>query len=289
MPCRYQVQAAQRCAQLLGNTRSSRHQVDSVYRQAATDGLFPKDALRGGELLLSKIGLITYENGWLAPSEEIDALEGLDDDEATELTLLKLFEIEQPTWFWTSVTSEAVTTEFIPQQDASSLEQLVPDPERREAFLLRLARKFDAEHAVIDGDRGERYVVKECKRLLSETGFERLTHLVRQLSLESDMLGYDVRSPSTSGSTARLEVKTTRRQKPLKIYLSRNEAEVARRDDGWYLVVCLIHEDERHDKVLGYCQHRDFADQLPTDSPLGRWESCKISVDDLTLMAGLPL
>lgn len=287
LPYRFHVQAAQRCAQLLGEDRTSRHQVDSAYRQAVTDGLFPTGALREGESLLARIGLITYEDGWVIPTDAIRALEGLDDDEATELTILKLFEIELPTWFWTSVSSDAVTTEFIPQQDLTSLERLIPDPERREAMLLRFARKFDAERATSDGDRGERHVVKECKRILSEAGLEHLSSQVRQLSLESDQLGYDVRSPSTSGSTVRLEVKTTRRRNPLKVFLSRNEATVASNDNCWYLVVCLIYGDE--DKVLGYCQHPDFADQLPVDSPPGHWESCKISMDSLALVDGLPL
>lgn len=142
----------------------------------------------------------------------------------------------------------------------------------------RMAVKVDALARAEVGAAGELALVK----LLSSCVDAR----VRHVSTESDAYGYDI---AVSGDLGvwHLETKSTTRRGRLIIYLSRHEFETARIDSDWRLVVVLL---DASYAALGVATVRRewMFDVVPEDhSPLGRWESIRLSPPREALEAGL--
>jgi hypothetical protein len=97
-------------------------------------------------------------------------------------------------------------------------------------------------------------------------------------------------TPTLSGGTARLEVKTSSQAAGavVRFFLSRNEALVGQEDPHWYLVLCAAREDETD--ILGWCRPQRYTHLLPTNTdPDGEWVSCRLSIPVAYLEPGLPL
>ena len=84
-----------------------------------------------------------------------------------------------------------------------------------------------------------------------------------------------------------LEVKSTTRRGRLIIYLSRHEFETARNDPTWQLVVVLLDTDYSPVGVATVRRDWVFAVVPEDHSPLGRWESLRLSPPRDALGAGL--
>ena len=142
----------------------------------------------------------------------------------------------------------------------------------------RIAVKVDAQARAEVGAAGELALVE----LLSSCLDARVQHV----STESDAYGYDIAVSGDAGIW-HLETKSTTRRGRLIIYLSRHEFETARIDSDWRLVVVLL---DASYAALGVATVRRewIFDVVPEDhSPLGRWESIRLSPPREALEAGL--
>ena len=150
----------------------------------------------------------------------------------------------------------------------------------------KFARKFDAEHRLEIGRRGEEEVVRKLHQKLP-TKFH---HGIRHVSLLDDSVGFDIETPSIEDPNKHvfLEVKTTTRLGPkFNFFLSRNEANVAGRNPNWYLVLVAISDNQPI--ILGRLKFESFKELLPKDvSENAHWESVWVSLNSLTVTKGLP-
>ena len=249
------------------------------YWQRATGGVFGPGDLAAGQQLLIEVGFLLERGDTLVPMPELaELLEGTAEDAAAILSAR---------WAAAEVDS-GQNREEAEQQ----LLVAVDDPEAREELLLALGRRFDDAARRRVGEIGEELVVRAAREELRRLGRADLARAVRRVSLISDQLGYDVTAPRLAGPPRRLEVKATNQvaeRESITIYLSRNEADVARRVPEWALVICEVEDVETRDgRLLGWCAHRSFEADLPSDTDRGRWEQVRIELDPSHLVPGLP-
>jgi hypothetical protein len=205
------------------------------------------------------------------------------------LLLLELLANRTPAWLLVATSTGDLEPELVPSEAARQLEDVVTDPNRREALLLALGRRHDPTFQAAVGAVGERTVVDECRRLLRESGQPHLAEKVAQVSLVSDALGYDITSPTLSGGVRRLEVKTMRASRvQLRLFISRNEYETGLSDPDWRLVVCRLTAEEAAE-ILGSCRADQLEPLVPVDSPGGEWREARLELDSHALDPGLPL
>lgn len=255
--------------------------VHAGYTHYSSGGVYPPEDLRLGEQLLLALRLLREEDGHLYPSGDVGEVIAAADPDAHELLLVRALEFTQPAWL--------TEHESAPEEVAATVAQLIPDPERREAFLLALGATFDDSARTALGSRGEDAVVELLKDELIGFGRESLANDVRRVSLVSDALGYDIVAPRLDETKRRIEVKTSGRagEGLVRIYLSRNEAEVGRRDPAWSLVVCRLGADDAI-LIVGWCRGSALEPYLPSDRPAGRWVQAELEIPEAILIAGLP-
>jgi hypothetical protein len=190
-----------------------------------------------------------------------------------------------------AVTHQQQTAQWSTDEASAELEVLIPDAARREELLRALARRFDDEQRRLIGAIGEELVVTALRAELNGLGYPDLARSVRHLSLESDQLGYDIAAPRIAGADRLIEVKaaTAIEGGVASIYLSRNEAEIARRYRDWSLVLCLVTDQVRREgAVVGWQAASALEPAFPIDSPGGRWESAALWLGVSSLVPGLP-
>ena len=260
------------------------------YVRLPTDGLYHADDLERGELLLLQCGLLISKHRVLYPTDRLRALVNLPKDEAAQMLLAVVVEIAPPIWIHTAVRGDVVWPEFISEDDERILAQVIPDLDRREAFLLALGNRFPRSLLQCEGELGECMVVQQSRRDLEDVGQYDLAAGVTRVSLISDQLGYDVVAPTIGGKPRRMEVKTTTcaAHSLIEIHLTRNEAVVGLRDPSWALVICRVY-DGRAEEIVGWCRAEALALFFPKDiHARGTWETVKLLLEREMLISGLP-
>jgi hypothetical protein len=276
LPSAYVAQAALHAASLIDVEGSLVSQARESYWHKASGGEFSAASIAVGEQLLLDTGLLVERDGRLhltQPLEEI--LDGSIEDALFSLALEASSMPQGP----------------VDPQPAVGLEDLVPDPERREELLLSRAQRFDDRQRRLVGEIGEELVLAAARQELHELNRGDLARRVRRVSLESDALGYDISAPRLIGRPRMLEVKaTTRAEDPLRIHISRNEARTGTDYPDWSLVVCHVADVEaRTGELRGWCAASAFSARLPLDPDQGRWEQAEIEISSGELMPKLPL
>lgn len=273
---RHIARAALHVAAILGRERSSLVVVRESYWRRATGGVFSVADLVVAEDVLVAGGFITRADGMLMLSPLLYTLvDGAEDDAIDVLTVslfggLGLSPVEH-------------------NEIAEQLEELVPDPMRREALLLALGRRWDDDLRREVGEIGEEIVVANAKAELTALGHSELANAVRRVSLISDQLGYDVVAPRIGASPRLLEVKATTASSGGLVFISRAESDAGSRLIDWALVVCSVRDVlDRTGEVVGWCQRADIDALLPQDVPGSRWQSVAIELERLVLQPGLP-
>jgi hypothetical protein len=251
------------------------------YTRQASGGVYPPADMQRGECLLIEAGLLHDEDGTFRSSEALAAIVAVEESVACEALLAHCMHREPPAWLLELPIQ-------VPEPDRSALRELLPDPARREAFLISLGRVHDATQREALGVLGEEHVAAVARGELEALGRDDLASAVRRVSLVSDQLGYDVVAPRMSGDSRRLEVKTAGRTLDglAHFYLSRNEAEVGRRDPQWALVYC--ERVSERTELVGWCGGPALEPYLPTDAEGGRWRVAEMSLPLPTLSVGLP-
>jgi hypothetical protein len=245
--------------------------------------------LREAERTLIEIGLVERDGERLRPAPELAACTA-GGEESPEPLLALVLDREAPLWLRTVVPDgSTVRTELMPEDANAALASVIPDPARREAFLLARAIKVETRERALLGGEGEEAVVAACRAQLVELGAGELAAAVRRVSPVSDELGYDVTAPRGDGSIRRLEVKATRSSADtVRAYVTRNEIETGLADPDWFLVVA--HRTHAGDwTVLGHTAAAPLQALLPCDSDSrARWQTAvlRLAMDDLE--RGLP-
>src|SRR5215218_2238441 len=125
--------------------------------------------LRAAEQALIEIGLIAPDGDELRPAPEFAACTAGVEAESGEPLLALVLEREAPLWLRTAVPDDAtVRTELLPEDVSAGLEAVIPDPDRREAFLLARARKVETVERELLGGEGEEAVVAACRAQFAE-------------------------------------------------------------------------------------------------------------------------
>jgi hypothetical protein len=249
------------------------------YWRRATGGLFAPPDLELGERLLVDCGLVEERMQTLYP---LPALEGILDGafgDAVAAICARVAELS------------AARTSFAPEMLAHGLEDLIPDPKRREELLRALGRRFDDTHRRLLGAIGEEVVVKALRTELVSLGYPDIARDVSHLSLETDQAGYDISAPRIVGESRLIEVKATMSSETeVDIHLSRNEIETGlcyERD--WSVVLCRITDvDRREADTVGWCPVNQLTPMLPNDVRGGRWETAVVTLVVGELIPGFP-
>lgn len=282
LPTAHLIRAALHAAGLIDAYGSPVPAAQSAYILYPSDALYPPGDLRLGEQLLLDCGLLLEKDGYLYRTARLTEIVALEDDEATAITFESavLVAVANPVAFGAGNDG--------PQHVRELAAELITDPDRREALLLALGRKYDdALHSAL-GLGGEEFVVTRARDELTGLGRQDLAAGVRRLSEFADDLGYDVIAPRFGGAR-RLEVKTSRYTSEglFHFYISRNEWDTGLRDPDWALVGCRINSDDGIE-LLGWCRAVALEPYVPMDSEGGRWVSAELEVPDTLLQSDLP-
>jgi hypothetical protein len=262
--------------------------MNAAWPRTPTDAVFSPDDLRAGIDLLAETGLLGISNGSVLPEPPLLSLLAMNAADACEQLAGRLLEARRPLWLTAAIGEGGVSPELVPDDVFRALAQLIPDPSRREAFLLAMGRRFTEDDRRRVGNVAEEAVVRACRDELAAAGRGDLAEKVARVSLVSDQLGYDIAAPRNGGAR-HIEVKGTRaRGTTISIFLSRNEAAAAMHDPDWSLVVCKVGDDDTGD-VAGWTTARTIADRLPADPARGgAWQSAEVYLDTAELTGGLP-
>ena len=280
-PPAHLIRAASHAAGLIDAYGSSVAAVRHGYGHYPSGGLYPPEDLKRGERLLVDCGLVQERDGILYPTAQLSAMVALSLAESIPLLVACALSTAAPAWL--------AGHEPIPDEAASAIRELVPDPDQREAMLLALRNRFDPEALAALGARGEEAVLCAARAELEELGYSDLAARTQRVSLISDQLGYDVVAPRADGTVRRLEVKTMgRRDDQLaRFILTRNEVETGRRDQHWALVLCRAQGDKSV-AIVGWCREATLEPYLPVDGPSSMWREALLTVPYTLFHASIP-
>lgn len=281
LPPAHLIQAALQAASLLdrrGSTIADAH--ESYWRQATGGTLQPADLMRGQQLLII-CSLIEERRGVLHPNPELLELLAGTIEEATAHIIYRF------------LTSSVITITAPPAVSGPRLNELVPDPARREELLVLLDKRFDDSLRREVGAIGEEIVSVAARDELHLLGHSELARQVRRVSLLSDQLGYDVSAPRLNSTSRLLEVKATttmHSDNEITIYLTRTELEAGLRyANQWALVICHVTSvNNRRGDIIGWCGAAALAEMVPTDKCNARWETTSMHIPPELLEPGLP-
>lgn len=288
LPGWQQVRAAVRLAPALAGPLSSPRARQEMFRRLPTGGLLGVEDLAAGEMLLVRLRLLTEGPGpgELVATPGLTVVAALPHDQACALVVRTVLTADAAPWASAAITGGTPDYTVVPEGARRLLNGL--DPDEREAALLAAARRADPEGRAAAGERGEALVVQHAREELEAAGRPDLARQVRQVSIVSDQLGYDVTAPTSDGRhTRRLEVKTA--GSGLRVHLSRTEADVGASDPAWALVVCSGNDTSEHLELAGWCRGVDLLPLLPTDRHArGRWADAVLALPSGLLRPGLP-
>lgn len=289
VPTPHVLRAALKAGSALDGSGTAVEVAYQSYLRLPTGGLYHSQDLLMGEWLLIECGLVRREADMLYPSQQLHHLLSLGEEDACELLLAAALNERPPLWLYAAVQGDAVSPELIPDDDTETLAEVIPSAARREALLLALGRRYDPTRNATLGNLGEELVMAESRAQLQAAGRPDLAEKVQRVSLISDQLGYDVIAPTLSGSSRRMEVKTTARAGGLiEVTIARNEALVGLRDPCWALVACRVGQSGAV-HITGWCRGSALGSLLPTDKdPRGRWASAALTLLPDLLSPGLP-
>lgn len=275
LPSRHTAEAAIHVAATVDARGSRIDDAEESYWHRATGGRHPPADLAMGQALLVDLGLLIEDGEVLRPTAELnELLSGTAEDALADIV------------------GRAIAATPLDRIDKQAIIASIPDSDRREQLLLQLALRHDDQERAAVGAAGERLVVAEARAELQRLARADLAREVRQVSLISDQLGYDVRAPCLQGPPRRLEVKAT--VQPLDtsladVFLTRNEARVGACLGEWKLVLCHITDvDQALGSIVGWWSYDILAPRVPLDVDGGIWQQAKITLAIGDARPGLP-
>ena len=191
VPNPHLLEAARKVARLLDHEPQVLTTFRMHLKHLPTDGLFTLDNLLQGEEILVQGGVAARDGVSIRLLGHRPS--------SVELLAAKFMEVSPPSWLGIATRNGDLNLSMIPPDEAKTLADLFGDPERRDAFLLALHRKFDDAFRRAMGETAELLVLASCKEQLSLLGAPTLAEQVLHASLISDQLGYDIRTPTVAG------------------------------------------------------------------------------------------
>ena len=168
--------------------------------------------------------------------------------------------------------------EFMPEPVLAAADALGVDRSTAWRCALSLGQKIDLERRQLVGYLGEIAIVEYLRQQNA---------LVDHVALRADGYGWDVEATGPGG-VFHMEVKATTSRARLRIYLSRNEFEVASRDPAWILVIAHIDREGRLLRVA-HVPTAALSQFVPQDTHgSGRWQSCSIDFAPTYVLPSLP-
>ena len=291
LPTQHLLRAALRVVGMVDRGGENSGTLDAAYSNDPSDGAYRSGELKLGERILERCGLLALDAGSLRLLPGARNIARLPEAEAFALLVERWLREEQPLWLSMAVGS-GVRWEYVPDDAFRRLTEIIPNLAERDRLLLAAARRVDPDRLHELGRDGERHVVAWCKNRLASHDRPDLVRRVVRVSEISDQLGYDVLAPDLTGTPLHIEVKTQAGQRnPMRVFLSRNEAERARRDPQWILVLCERHLDGTV-CLRGWCRYDGFRRSLPRDpaaTESGRWVTVELRIAREALADGVPL
>jgi len=170
------------------------------------------------------------------------------------------------------------TPDDLPEDAIRAAAALQLDLAYAHSRISSLAQKVDTEERERIGAEGE----QELVRLLRSTTHTRVDHI----SEWSDGHGYDI-AVTAPGLELHIEVKSTNRRGNVRIFLSRNEFEVMKRDSAWRLVVVQLDNNLKATGV-GVVSKSYIEEAAPRDhSAFSRWESARFIIPESVVEPGI--
>lgn len=279
LPPLHVIDAALNVAAVLDISGAATWAVRLGYIHYPSGGQFPPEDLRRGEELLHLLELVNRVDDRLVPTDDLVAIISVRLEDAREALLRRFI----------GTFTMIATSEELSVTDRAILIAIMPEADRREAALLRLAYRFDRAYLERLGLLGEETVCEALRADLLGLGYPRLADAVRRVSAISDQLGYDIVAPMITTGVRRLEVKATGRWRLglLTVFLTRNEFDVGERDPSWSLVVCRV-AGQMTVEIVGWCKARALRVYLPADGPTGKWELARLEIPQASLVPGVP-
>lgn len=128
-------------------------------------------------------------------------------------------------------------------EDKKSISESSIIKKDRKAHKIDFRVRDDNNRTV--GDFAEKIILKYEKDYLSNNRSD-MTHLIRQVSLEDDSLGYDILSYDLDGKEKHIEVKAVSKKPStyFRFYISENEIRIAQSDSNYYLYIVFDYTSE---------------------------------------------
>ena len=286
LPSLYALRSAARVLRVMGREQQVVSAVRESYRTTPSGGILSPDGLLRAEKWLVRVGLLKRDHSTIAATPRSLAMPNDEIEIVRELVRISIMEMT-PAWVNTVVSPDGIRAELLPIQVESVLDYLF-EPSERDAILRSAAAKYDESILREIGDAGERAVVMAFQSYFKEIGRLKLAKRVRQVSLISDALGYDVSTPNLIGQECHVEVKCFRGRHP-KFFLTRNEFEVGIRLERWYLVICQFGRNSST-KSIGWTTAEKIGHIMPVDATrAAKWRVVEIRMPESELSPGLPI
>ena len=289
MPTRHLLDSAVAVAKVIDRDGTDIADLRRSYLRSRTGGIRRRHDLIRAEQFLVQLNLIVLKDGKMYRADKLAEVLRLSPPRAVEALALVSIQNSAPLWIHAAFSGGKFRPELIPDDQLENLLDLFANSLRLAAVLASLSGLDSTDRRSEIGEHGEECVMEACRLQLLDEGREDLANQVARVSLVSDGFGYDIDAPRLDGSSRHLEVKaTTSSSKHRRLYLSRNEAEVAGQDSDWSLVMVWIQADNVG-KVAGWASAGTLTEHLPSDASLhGRWQNAEIILTPSELSAGLP-
>lgn len=287
---RRKLRAALWILKIIGQEGCSVHTLRSSWAILPVAGQVDIDEFEATFLALAQGGFILQSGDHLMPDIGLQAIASNSGADLEELLYSEIISRAHPLWLRTSTNdgyAAFVSSELVPDDVARGLESIIPDPVRREAFLLTRARKVRTDEMLALGEAAEVAAFEALFAELVRCGEQALASMVCRVSLISDELGYDITAPRLDGSPRRIEVKGVKRYGAVvSVVVTANEMTIGCSDPDWYLLVVEVRE---YPTVIGWVDARTLEPLLPTNpGEGGRWLSARLKFPVKALVEGLP-
>jgi hypothetical protein len=288
MPTRFELSVAFHVARLIGPTGLEDNQLISSFERLGSGGLVRVDHLKEGTKLLAAGGLLLRSDNLWQAEASLATVSALQIDEGIIALAGLILGDAPPLWLAGATGGATLNSDLIPDEDWKACCDTISDPERREALLLSIGRRFEEEAMRGLDDLGVAAVVEACREGLRVRGRPELAAGVLPVA-RAERLGYDLICPSMMGGTWRLKVKTARRALPrLMLNVGREEILLGSTSKDWALVACVA-DPNNAVRISGWCNGERVQGHLPDDlAGRGEWATARLFLDEQDLSPGLP-
>ncbi|PZD84860.1 DUF3883 domain-containing protein [Bacilli bacterium] len=225
---------------------------------------------------------VILENGMYkltTKSKEVLSAKGY--EKRLRIQLKHMIETLKPTWFSLFHRGRKEAIRYFPPEvlqcfdEADLLYSYNSDVIEWWDYLSSFSRKNMEDNKLIIGRQGERLsVIYEKNR----TGFD-----ANWVSVESNLLGYDIlsRKSSTCDEKLKIEVKSTKSLESGKFnfYLTRNEWDLAINSINHIFHFWILEENPK----LYVYNSTELKDYIPVDNKNGKWQLAKIKINKMEL------